>query len=207
MFGQGWGTAEPRGAVVWGLRVLIAGFVAVALVGAVVTSAYVVFVLGPAAGLAAAYQVALADVDFPRRRSARRAVLRAGAVGTALVPYLGGVVFLGAVGVAVTVVLGVLGVLVAVPAVMRWGREEGALPPVARPGGSPQDTDVADMSTPRLWAEWRSSAVDLGVDDPDRALSAVQRRSSVLEELSRRDPTLVERWLEDGEFPGRLASS
>lgn len=200
-------TGTSRRAVVWGIRFLIAGYVAVALVGIVVTSVFAVFVLGPAAGLAVAFQVALAAEGFPRRPSARRAVLWSGAGGTLLVPYVGAVVFLGSVGVAMTVVLGVLGVLLAVPAVSSWLRRAWRQPPVAPQDRDPWGRDVADMSTPRLWQEWRLSHVQLHADDPSRALAAVQRRSSVLEELCRRDPKIVDRWLDDGRFPGRLASS
>jgi hypothetical protein len=192
-----------RGAVSWGLRVLVAGYVAVALLGTVVTSAYVVFVLGPAAGIAVAYQVALADVGFPRRPSARRAVLRSGAGGALLVPYLGAVVFLGSVGVVVSVVLVALCVLVAVPAASSVAQEAWRPYLVAPQGGDRQCEDVAGMSTTRLWQEWRSAHPRLHADEPRRALSALQRRASVLEELCRRDPTLVERWLEEG----RLAPS
>jgi hypothetical protein len=55
------------------------------------------------------------------------------------------------------------------------------------------------MATSRLLEQWHSSEEGLYCGDPHRRLAAVQLRALVLDELSRRDPAGVERWvMEDG---------
>jgi hypothetical protein len=64
---------------------------------------------------------------------------------------------------------------------------------------SPTGELVGFMATSRLLEQWRFSEEELSCGDPHCRLAAVQLRALILDELSRRDPAGVQRWvMEDG---------
>jgi hypothetical protein len=58
---------------------------------------------------------------------------------------------------------------------------------------------LPDLPDEVLLREWRASALRLGPDvDPGTRAAAVELRALLIDELSRRDPAGVERWLRAG---------
>jgi hypothetical protein len=159
----------------------------------------VVLVFAPAFGIVVGSVVALVNPAFPKARSARRAVVFS-ATGTALVvPCLRGLAQFGTAGTVAAVVLMVLGCIV----VSGWVAEQSD-PPGRR---AASDLDVEELQqfvqvlpTSMLLREWRAAGehVQPGAD-LDRRAEAVLVRTLLLEELYRRDPVGVARWLSDGD--------
>jgi hypothetical protein len=180
-------------------RALLGGVVAFAFVGALTSPPYVVLMVAPAFGIFIASMVAMINPAFPEARSARRATVMSGTSAALVVPCLAGIVQFGAAGAVTAVVLMVLGCVV----VGGWIAEQSD--PPGR--GAASDLDVEELRqflqvlpTSMLLREWRSAGehVQPGAD-PDRRAGAVLVRTVLLEELSRRDPVGVARWLSEGD--------
>jgi hypothetical protein len=197
------GLAAP---VAWGLwravigvsRVVVSTvFVTVALLGAAVTPALTMLTLAPLVGALAAGITAAINPGFPVERSARRAAVFVGAASTMLVPFISGAGALGDTGGALAFALLVLGFLLAADWLIGGG------------GGAPDGAASHDVAGLRnllrelpvavLLDEWRATETVLQaqLDGPDRN-ATVQIRGLLLDELTRRDPVGVHRWLEDG---------
>jgi hypothetical protein len=143
--------------------------------------------------------VAVINPSFPEARSARRAVVFS-ATGTALlVPCLTGLGEFGTAGTVAAVMLMILGCVV----VAGWIAEQSE--PPARETAPDLDVDELQqflevLPTSMLLREWRVAGehVQPGSDGNRRA-EAVLVRTLLLEELSRRDPVGVARWLSEGD--------
>jgi hypothetical protein len=125
-----------------------------------------------------------------------------------LVPYVAGVTMLGAVGTVLTLAL--LALCAGELFIRMWSLEHQAQSSshgdtetrIMEPSVSLSPTGelAGFMATSRLLEQWQSSEEELYGGDPHRRLAAVQLRALILDELSRRDPARIERWvIEDGE--------
>jgi len=180
-------------------RTLLGGAVGFACIGALTTPPQVVLVFAPTFGFFAGSVVALINPAFPKDRSARRAAVFSGTGAALVVPCLAGIGQFGTTGTVAAVVLMVLGCVV----VGGWIAEQSDPPyPVAAP-----DLDLEELRqflevlpTSMLLREWRSTGahVQPGANPEGRA-GAVLVRTVLLEELSRRDPAGVARWLSGGD--------
>ncbi len=179
--------------------VLLLGGASFALVGALTSPPGVVLVLAPACGLFVGSVVALVNPAFPKSPSARRAVVFSGAGGALLVPFLAGIGQFGTIGAVAALVLMVLGCVV----VGDWIVEQSN--GTDRGGEAGMDVEqlqqlIHVLPTSMLLREWRASGEDMQTGaDPDRRAEAILARGLLLEELSRRDPEGVTRWLEGEE--------
>jgi hypothetical protein len=179
--------------------VLLLGVTACALVGASTTPAYVVLVLAPVLGAFVAGVVALLAVGSVDKASVRRAALLSGAWAALLVPALAGAGSLGTGGAVIMFTLMALGAVVS----GRWIVE------TCDPSGEGAETGRDEeqlrqllrvLPTSMLLREWRSTGEHLQTGaDQDRRAEAVLVRILLLEELSRRDPAGVARWLSEGD--------
>jgi MFS family permease len=170
-----------------------------ALVGALTTPPYVLLVAAPAVGAFFGGVVALSHPAFPEAPSARRAVAFSGMGAALFALTLAGLGQFGSAGMIAAVVLVVLGCI----AVGGWIVEHADAPD----RGPASDLDMEGLQqfvqvlpTSMLLREWRSTAehVQAGAD-PHRRAEAVLVRNLLLEELSRRDPVGVARWLSEGD--------
>ncbi len=162
-----------------------AGFVSVALWGAVVLPAEVMVLVAPATGAFVGGIAGMLHPGFPRSPQARRVAAYAVAAGVLLVPFLVGLSSLGAAGAALFLGLLLVGLLVL----------EDRLSAAPDAGGGRDDTALRELlprlSTTYLLEEWHASEALL-VDDHG---TAVHVRALLLDELTRRDPAGVQRWL------------
>ncbi|HEX2074775.1 MAG TPA: hypothetical protein VHF92_13400 [Geodermatophilus sp.] len=178
--------------------VLLTVVVAVALLGAVVTPPVTMLLVAPALGIVFATHAALAQAAFPGGSSVRRTALLAGVGGTLLVPFAAGIGFLGTVGGMVVLAL----VAMAGGAALGWmarrpAEHDGPATGEADPAGLHER--IRDLPTRTLLTQWRWAGTQLrSGTDPERRMALVRLRALVLDELSRRDPAGVERWLENG---------
>ena len=178
--------------------VLLTVVVAVALLGAVITPPVTMLFLAPALGVVFATHAALAQAAFPGGASVGRTALLAGVGGTLLVPFAAGIGFLGMVGGMVLLALAAM----AGGAALGWigrrpGKHDGPAAGEADPARLRER--VRDLPTRALLTQWRWSGAQLrSGTDPERRMALVRLRALVLDELSRRDPAGIERWLEDG---------
>ena len=114
---------------------------------------------------------------------------------------------------AVGVVAGAVGGMLLV-GLLRGRRADAGAPsvtpaagePIAAPPGPPEDAvlpPVRSMTSESLGWEWMRTAGALGVPlGPATREHVVRRRREVLDELERRDPDGVARWLADGGSTG-----
>lgn len=181
-----------------GRRLCLLVVVGTAVIGALFSSAWMTLVVAPLTGLFAASQVALVHHGFPAQRSARRAVLFAGAGCALAVPFVMGAVALGTAGAVLTMVVVVTGAVLLGGWLTALCREDE----VAR--STVQDTKVLGeligaVPMSALLEEWRlSEAVLATASDPDERAAAALARELLLDEMARRDPAGVRRWLQDG---------
>ena len=194
-------------------RALLVGVTACALVGALTSPAYVALVVAPAFGIVAAGVVAILGVDIVQKVSVRRAAVLSAAWAALLVPALAGVGVLGNAGVMILFALMVVGAVLTgswivetcapsreIAETSRGAAQAGRA--AARPG-----TGVAQLRqlirvlpTSMLLNEWRSTGEHMQTGAArERRAEAVLVRTLLLEELSRRDPAGVERWLSEGD--------
>lgn len=194
------GTTPLWGSVMACCRVVVrTGFVGVALLGALVTPPAGMFLVAPLTGAGAGLAVLRLKRAFPTEPWARRGPLLAAATGAAFVPFLNGVALLGSVGGVVALVLLICGSCVAADWMMKFIEA----PPA---GALPRDecwmrTVVPSLPTAVLLQEWRATqqlcGSHTGAAERDRA---ARLRGFLLEELARRDPVAVERWLTSGDW-------
>ncbi|MCZ2813004.1 hypothetical protein O2W15_16335 [Modestobacter sp. VKM Ac-2979] len=177
--------------------VLVVLYVGIALPGALVTPVPRMLLLAPLVGAFAAVVAGLANPGFPAQPRARRVVLAAFAGAVLTVPFASGVGLLGPSGA--WLVIGM--VLMAATVVASWIAECDSAPlPLSDPRRVAALRDfVSVLPTEALIREWRATVAPLQVaTDPQERAALVRVRGLVLDELVRRDPEAVARWLEDG---------
>jgi hypothetical protein len=175
------------------------GFVVMALIGAVVTPPFGMFVVAPLTGSGLGLLVALLNPAFPDERWARRAALLTAATGAAFIPFMSGVTLFGNAGGVFALVLLVLGSGLAADRMMDVVENH--------PPGSVRRDDhwlrvvMPSLPTAALLQEWRATqAVFGGRRGIAEQTRAAHVRGLLLEELARRDPAAVERWLSSGDW-------
>lgn len=201
---RGTGARPRKWGLVWSLvswvsrRLCLPAVVGTAVAGALFSSAWMTLVVAPLTGLFAASQVAMVHPGFPAERSARRPVVLAGAGCALAVPFVMGAIALGTAGAGLTVTAAVTGaVLLGDRLTALWREDE-----VAR--STVQDTRVLGeligaVPMSALLEQWRlSEAVLATATDPDERSAASLARELLLDEMTRRDPAGVGRWLQDG---------
>ena len=185
------------------LRVLYLGVV---FVGVVVAPPPVMLVLAPALGVAAAGFFALITWSVEAGAPSRRSLLTTAAVAAGFVPFVAGIHQLGGVGtwlgLAVLALVAVVGghavATVDPPAPLTAAAvTDNPLPPRADDASLRELLRVVPLET--LFCEWQTTedALD-GRAGAQRYLAAVQVRALLLDEMGRRDPGGVDRWLTDG---------
>jgi hypothetical protein len=185
--------------------ILLLGTSACALVGALTTPPYVVLVFAPAFGLLVSLMATSIILGFREFAAARRVIVLAGAWGALLVPALAGIGVLAAGGAVIMFVLMVLGSVVAVS----WITQTcGAPDRSSKPGTTDEramDEDelrlfIGALPTSSLLREWHRTGERLRPGaNPQQRITAIRLRTVLLEELSRRDPAGVDRWLSEGD--------
>ena len=192
-----------RTATRWARAVLLVGAVAVALLGALLGPPAAMLIWAPITGLFAVGTAALARRLFAEEPGERRTVLVSGVVGFLVVPFTTGLGVLGPAGGAVLIAMLMLGAL--------WVSEVAVDAPDASPAVARRRQIASvrralpEMPLEGLVQVWRQAAPQIGPEAaPDVRMAAAELRSLLLDELSRRDPAGVERWLHAGvDDPGR----
>lgn len=180
------------------LRLLLAVlYVGIALPGALVTPVPQMLLLAPLVGAFAAVVAGLVDSGFPARPRARRAVLGAFTGAALTVPFFSGVGLLGPSGAWLVIGMVLLAATVAGMWIAEW--DVSPLPVwVPRRVASLREL-VGVLRTDALVQEWRATGPPLqAATDPRERAAIVRVRGLILDELVRRDPTAMARWLEDG---------
>jgi hypothetical protein len=179
--------------------VLLLAMTACALVGALTTPAYVVLLAAPAFGLILGGAAASVSLSFQELASARRVIVLCGAWAALFVPAVAGMGALAEGGAVIAFALMVVGCVVATS----WIADT-----CASSGGSAEhridDEQLREfiraIPTSMLLHEWRSTCERMpAAADPERRADAIRVRTLLLEELSRRDPAGVTRWLSEGD--------
>jgi hypothetical protein len=175
------------------------GFAFLAVVGALVTPPVGMLLVAPLIGLGVGLLVALLNPLFPGEPWPRRGALSTGATAAAFVPFTNGVALLGNVGGVIALALLVLGSCLAAERMMDLIERDPA-------DGAVRDDHwlqvvMPSLPTATLLQEWRATRTLFG---GRRGLAeqtrAVHVRGLLLEELARRDPAAVERWLSSGDW-------
>jgi hypothetical protein len=194
----------------WGLlgrasrSILLLGTTACALVGALTTPPYVVLLVAPALGLAVSGVAALLVLAFQEPTAAHRTIVLSGAWAALIVPALAGMGALATGGAVIMFVLMVIGSVVAVSSITETCASSGGS---SEPGMNEQTgmdegelrLFIGALPTSSLMREWRRTGERLRPGkDPRQHLEAIRLRTLLLEELSRRDPAGVDRWLSAG---------
>jgi hypothetical protein len=195
------GGSHPLGRTViaWFRVIVRAGFISMALVGAFVAPPVAMLVGAPLTGAALGIAVAFFNPAFPSTAWARRGAVLTGATGVGSVPFVHGVALFGNAGGVVALVLLILGSCVAAT----WLTD---MLESAPPGDAVRDDRWVRMVLPSLPTsdllhEWRATQKVFGswTGTAERT-RAVELRACLLEELARRDPAAVERWLTRGDW-------
>ncbi|WP_138760224.1 hypothetical protein [Modestobacter altitudinis] len=169
-----------------------------AIMGALFSPPLVTLAAAPTVGLLAASQVALAHPGFPAQVAARRFVLSAGAGCAVLVLFVAGASELGAVGGVMVMTVLLTGAVV----LAAWLADLSDDDRVAT--STMQDARVLEdwlgaVPMSALVEQWRLSEVVLSTaTDPDERSAATLARELLLDEMTRRDPAGVHRWLQEG---------
>jgi hypothetical protein len=188
-----------RAAVVAGRRIMAGTVVVLAVLGAGVGPALAVLVWGPLIGLAAAGVVAVvagAGTD----PLGRRAAWIAGAVGAITPAFWHGLTLLGNGAAVVLIALMVTGAA----SLITWSAD---LPRPDQATGVHRHRTylrrvLTELTEESLLREWRAAERWLGADaDPEVRAVASELRADLLDELARRDPDQVARWLRTGDAP------
>jgi hypothetical protein len=185
---------------------LLLAATACALAGALTASPYVVLVIAPAcglfvAGVVAVHVVALEGrtVDPVRTTKAHRAVLLSGGWAALLPPAAAGIRTLDDAGVMVVVVLVFLAASVGAGGIVEICQLSSETPE----GGWDEEELrqlLRVLPTSMLLSEWHSGCEYVHSAKAHEArIHAAQVRGLLLEELSRRDPAGVGRWLSEGD--------
>ena len=187
------------GSVLACCRVVVStGFVGLALMGALVTPPAGMFLVAPLTGAAAGLAVVRLGRAFPAERWARRGPVLTAAAGAAFVPFINGVALWASAGGVVALVLLICGSCLAADWLVNLAGES--------PAGPPRDETwmrvvVPSLPTAVLLQEWRATQHVCGSQTGTAELArAVRLRGVLLEELARRDPAAVERWLTSGDW-------
>ena len=196
------GPADPPGwAPRLARRVLLSVFAVGALLGLVVCPPLVTFVVAPVAAALAA--VATSSLyRAVEQRAPLRVLLWVGSVVAGMPPFLAGLHLLGVVGGGLAVVsLGLLAVLAA-DSIARLDAAPRERPP-STGLSDPEDAELRRLlhALPGdlLFEEWRAShGFIAGRQGGPQYAAAVRLRELLLDEMDRRDPDGVERWLDDG---------
>lgn len=187
-----------RAVVRLGRRATAGTFVVLAVVGAVVGPIWATLVWGPVTGLLTATVVRFVTREMGEEATARRAALVAGGLGLLSPPFFFG---LGLLGDAGAVVLVVMMVVVAL-SVVAWSAESPAPTGVA---AARRDLVylrrvLPELPVESLLREWRASSARITAEtDPAVRAVAVELRGDLLDELIRRRPAEMARWLRTGE--------
>jgi hypothetical protein len=178
----------------------VLGVTACALVGALTAPPYVVLVIAPTCGLFVAGVVAVHVVDpASEKTKVHRAVLLSGAWAALLAPAVAGVRTLDDAGVMVRVLLVFLAASVAAGWIV-----EICDPSSEKPAAGWDEEELRQLlrvlPTSMLLSEWHSGCAYMHSGRPQEERShAAHVRTLLLEELSRRDPAGVSRWLSEGD--------
>lgn len=171
-------------------RALVARlFVATAVVGAVFAP-WPWMLATPVLGALVGGLVAAVDPGFPGEVASRRTVLRAAGAAVLAVPFAAALPALGALGGAIAAVLLFVGSLVMAD---RLTVEESGADVVDVAG---MGTVLGVLPTRELVREWRASEALLR--SSRHRGQAAELRGLLLDELARRDPAGVARWLSAG---------
>lgn len=169
--------------------------VGVALLGALVTPPLVMVAVGPALGLMSGGVVLAVDPVHGRSDAGRRLAVGVGVAGALLLPFVAGLGVFGSSGPVVALAVVGLGCLVATDRLVR---------------ADPRDDDPAAQAaflrevlpvlpTAEVLRLWRATDGILhGARAGPEQARAVDLRAALLDELTRRDPVGVERWLRAG---------
>lgn len=183
--------------IVTGRRVMISTYVVLAVLGAAIAPPEVTLLWGPVLGAVGVGVVWLVAPDFKTDRGSRKAAWTAGAAGLLMAPFAAGLSLLGHAGAVVLVALFVMGALSVVDAILGT--------PVDAPGAARRHLVylrrvLPELPVESLVREWRASAAALRrAADPETRAVTAELRAELLDELARRDPELVSRWLEYGD--------
>lgn len=181
-------------------RVVVpAGFVVMALIGALVSPPVAMFLVAPLIGVGVGGMVALLNPAFPAELWARRGALFTGTTAAAFVPFISGVAVVGNAGGIVALGLLILGSCLAADRMVDLIED----PPT---GDALRDERwmravLPSLPTAALLQEWRSTRSVFGSrSGATERTRAARLRECILEELARRDPAAVERWLRSGDW-------
>jgi hypothetical protein len=172
---------------------------ACALVGALTTPAYVVLVAAPGFALIVGGAAASVILGFRELAPARRIIVLCGAWAALLVPAFAGMGALAEGGAVIAFVSMVVGCVVAASWIADTCASSGEN---AQKGIDEEQLRefIRALPTSMLLREWRSTCEHLpAAADPERRAEAIRVRTLLLEELSRRDPAGVTRWLSEGD--------
>lgn len=179
--------------------VMSGGFVLLALIGAFVTPPVAMLVVAPLIGCCAGVMVGLLSSAVSEEPWARRGALVTAATGAAFVPFTNGVALFGSAGGVLALVLLVFGSCLAADRIANFIENV--------PAGSDLRDDhwlgvvMPSLPTAALLQEWRATrAVSFAGRGAAEQARAAHVRGLILEELARRDPVAVERWLTSGDW-------
>lgn len=179
-------------------QVTCALYIAVALVGVLVTPPMVLLTVAPAVGLIAAGLLAGLFRYCEQRPPGRRTVMVTAGVAAAIVPFNEGIQLLQGFGTAIAFTVLVLLTIVGN---YRMHRVSGRTPPAAtRIGGACSYMELLQvMPLETVFSEWRALQRGVGIPPGEHhGPDVVQVRALLLDEMQRRDPVGFGRWLDDG---------
>jgi hypothetical protein len=193
--------ALAPGLVRWCRRALFGAAVVVAWAGALTAPAHLTLLVAPVVGALTVGALRLAAAALGAGRPSSRTSVLSGLAGLLVVPFLAGVPLFGPPGLALLMALLMTGSSLLA---------RGAVP-VSPPAGETvtrAEVDrlgigLRDLPLTEVLERWRGTArlTDTG---PEVRTAVAELRSLLLDELSRRDPAGVERWLRSGDDdPGR----
>jgi hypothetical protein len=181
-------------------RVVVpSGFVLLALIGALVTPPVAMLVVAPLIGCVTGVMVVLLSPAVSAEPWGRRAALYTAATGAAFVPFTSGVALFGSAGGVLALVLLVLGSCLAADGIA------DVIEDMPAGGALPDDhwlvVVMPSLPTAALLQQWRATrAVSFAGRGAAEQARAAHVRGLILDELARRDPAAVERWLTSGDW-------
>ncbi|UOY02965.1 hypothetical protein [Blastococcus sp. PRF04-17] len=185
-----------RLAVRWAGNVVVVLYVGVALPGALVTPWVGMLVIAPAIGLLSALVAVLVEPKLFRDPARRHVVVHVAVAGFLLAPFTAGVAASGAVGGTALFVLVVLGTFVAGDRAFAWVGSPDAPDAPDVPDVAAVRAGLHTLPTARLLHDWETT--ERLLRSPRHAPVAAELRALLLDELGRREPEAVNRWLTDG---------
>lgn len=179
-------------------QILCGLYVAVALVGVLVTPPMVMLTVAPAVGLVAAGLLAVFFRYCEQPPPGRRSVLVTAGAAAAIVPFNEAIQLLQGLGTGIALTVLVLGTIVGN---FRWNTlEVRASADGTRAGGATSYTELLRvMPLETVFSEWRALEGGVGISPGEQHSPYVaQVRTLLLEEMQRRDPVGFSHWLGDG---------